>query len=41
MPGSGALRVPDRVESGHALISDRSGDGLGWNEEAVRHALAE
>ena len=33
------LAEPVRIEGGQALIPDRPGSGLEWNEDAIRHAL--
>jgi mandelate racemase len=35
------LAEPVRIKNGHALIPERPGNGLDWNEEAVRHALVD
>ncbi|HZS03838.1 MAG TPA: enolase C-terminal domain-like protein [Blastocatellia bacterium] len=35
------LAEPLKVQAGHAIIPDRPGIGISWNEEGVRHCLAE
>jgi mandelate racemase len=35
------LADPIRIEGGHALIPDRAGSGLDWDEDAVRRALVQ